>query len=66
MIPIAGLFCAVIAAVIAEYTVGWTYTSWWDGHTEFNEEALLYVVIGFVTGIVIGCLVKLTSGRYWQ
>lgn len=54
-----GLLCALIGALVAEFTVGWTYKHWWYGTTEFNEDAIIYVVIGFVIGIVIGCLIEL-------
>lgn len=54
IILLIGLLGALIGAVVAEYTVGWTTYSYWVGHRIFNEEALIFVAIGFVVGILIG------------
>lgn len=64
IIALMGLLGAAIGAVIAEYTVGWTYLTYsgFAGsivRTRFNEEAITYVVVGLAVGIVIGCLIRL-------
>lgn len=55
-----GILGAVIGAVVAELTVGWTYVVGWgvDGHHVFNPAAIIFVVLGLIIGILIGCFVK--------
>ncbi len=63
IIAVIGLLGAVIGGVIAEITIGLTYTkyNWYrsEYYTEFNEESIIYVVVGLALGIVIGCLIRL-------
>ncbi len=60
MIVFLGILGAVIGAIVAEFTVGWTYevgSSIWV-HDVFNPAALIFVVIGLIIGILIGIFSK--------
>ncbi|MGN1417899.1 MAG: hypothetical protein ACI4W6_01065 [Acutalibacteraceae bacterium] len=51
---------AVIGAIVAELTVGWTYIvgAGVEGHHEFNPVAIIFVVLGIIIGLLIGYFAK--------
>lgn len=54
MIGIWGFLGSVAGAIIAEFTVGWTYEVDSVGNEAFNPGALFFVIIGLIIGLVIG------------
>ncbi len=49
MVVFLGILGAVIGAVAAEFTVGWT-----NAYHVIQEECFIFVIIGLIVGVLIG------------